>query len=75
MGRTQGLSWFLDYGCSRSRHMTGETFTFLNLKQHERGKIAFRGIDKGKIKVLARYVFLPLSLLKVCFMLRNSSIT
>lgn len=43
MKRGKGLSYFVDNGYSW--HITNIKFTFLNLKQHDKGKIALRGIE------------------------------
>ncbi|MCH81517.1 zinc knuckle family protein, partial [Trifolium medium] len=45
MGKTKQQSWYLDSGCSR--HMTGEKYMFLTLKEGE--TVGFGGNQKGKI--------------------------
>jgi len=47
VGKSHGLSWYLDNGCSR--HMTEERSMFLNLKPVEGGVGSFGGMGKGKI--------------------------
>ena len=52
VGKDQGLSWYLNSGCSW--HMIGERSMFLNLKPVKGGAIAFDGMGKGKISGIGK---------------------
>jgi len=55
--------------------MTSAKSTFLDLQNHDKDKVDFDQVDKGKIIGISSIETLPLSLFKMFYMLKESSIT